>query len=233
MSLPMIRVLVVDDDDVQRALHSRYVEKLDGFQLVGEAASGRAALHRLAQGGVDLLLLDIQMPDMTGLEVLKRASVGGSKVDAIVVSSLRDMNHVSEAMRSGVAHYLLKPFTYSAFKVKLEEYASFLHTSQRQQAVVSQREVDQLFAARHPRHDAPLPKTLAAETLRQVADCLLRAREAMTAEEVGKLTGLARVSSRRYLEHLVEVGQVERRPTRTGQAGRPQLRYVWNGASSD
>ena len=146
----------------------------------------------------------------------------------IVVSSVREMDQVSEALLLGVVHYLLKPFTFSALRAKLEEYAAFRHATRATAEVVSQREVDALVGSLRvaPTH-APLPKTLAPETLREVADCLRDAGVLLSAEEVGLRVGLARVSARRYLDYLVEVGQAVRSPQRTGQAGRPLLQYGW------
>ena len=58
-------------------------------------------------------------------------------------------------------------------------------------------------------------------------DCLRASGTALTAEELGERVGLARVSARRYADYLVDVGQAVREPQRTGQAGRPLLRYRW------
>lgn len=227
----MIRVLVVDDEPESGGLNARMVEKVAGFTVVGVLTDGADALERLAHGGVDLMLLDLRMPGLSGLETLQHAAAAGTAVPTIVVSSVREMDQVSEALLLGVVHYLLKPFTFSALRAKLEEYAAFRHATRATAEVVSQREVDALVGSLRvaPTH-APLPKTLAPETLREVADCLRDAGVLLSAEEVGLRVGLARVSARRYLDYLVEVGQAVRSPQRTGHAGRPLLQYGWRAA---
>ena len=75
--------------------------------------------------------------------------------------------------------------------------------------------------------EVPLPKTLAPDTLREVANCLKGSTEPLSAEELGRRVALARVSARRYPDYLVERGQPVRTSQRSGHAGRPLLLYSW------
>ncbi|MFC4007839.1 response regulator [Nonomuraea purpurea] len=218
----MIRVLVVDDDFMVARIHSGYVSRVPGFSVVSMAHTGADALAAVAELRPDLVLLDIYLPDMSGIEVLK-ALTG---VDVLMISAARDVATVREAMRGGAVNYLIKPFTAAALTERLQQYAD---TRKRLTAIgpeARQDDLDRLFGT--PKTGAPMPKGLSAATCALVADTLREAGRDLSAAEAAELTGLSRVSARRYLEHLCAVGQAGLRP-RYGTAGRPEHRYRWLG----
>ncbi|MER6002089.1 MULTISPECIES: response regulator [Nonomuraea] len=217
-----IRVLVVDDDFMVARIHSGYVARVPGFRVVSVAHSGADALTAAAELRPDLVLLDIYLPDMSGLEVLKQLH----GVDVLMISAARDVPTVREAMRGGAVNYLIKPFTAAALTDRLQQYAD---TRRRLTAIgpeARQDDVDRLFGS--PKTSAPMPKGLSAATCELVADTLREAGRDLSATETAELTGLSRVSVRRYLEYLCVAGQAEFRP-RYGTAGRPEHRYRWLG----
>lgn len=234
MTAPL-RVLVVDDDFMVARVHRKFVERVPGFVVVGEARSGADALEAVREQRPDLVLLDIYLPDMTGLEVLRALRADADPVDVLVVSAARDLETVQQAYRGGAVQYLIKPFTADAMRERLTEFER-RHRSVQAAAggEVGQREVDALFGAGGPRRprDAELPKGLTVQTLRLVGGALKeRARSdqpSLSAAECAEEVGLARVSVRRYLEHLVAVGRAEV-SLKYGRAGRPERRYVWVG----
>ncbi|MFG6195782.1 response regulator [Nonomuraea sp. JJY05] len=217
-----IRVLVVDDDFMVARIHSGYVARVPGFRVVSVAHSGADALAAAAELRPDLVLLDIYLPDMSGLEVLKQLH----DVDVLMISAARDVPTVREAMRGGAVNYLIKPFTAASLTDRLQQYAD---TRRRLTAIgpeARQDDVDRLFGS--PKTSAPMPKGLSAATCELVAETLREAGRDLSAAETAELTGLSRVSVRRYLEYLCVAGQAEFRP-RYGTAGRPEHRYRWLG----
>ncbi|MET7333983.1 response regulator [Nonomuraea sp. NPDC005650] len=217
-----IRVLVVDDDFMVARIHSGYVARVPGFRVVSVVHSGADALAAAHELRPDLVLLDIYLPDMSGLEVLKQLH----NVDVLMISAARDVPTVREAMRGGAVNYLIKPFTAAALTDRLQQYAD---TRRRLTAIgpeARQDDVDRLFGS--PKTSAPMPKGLSAATCELVADTLREAGRDLSATETAELTGLSRVSVRRYLEYLCVAGQAEFRP-RYGTAGRPEHRYRWLG----
>jgi DNA-binding NtrC family response regulator len=103
----MARVLVVDDDD---ALREGLAEALSDLGHAPEqAADGRAALARLAQGGIDAVLLDLRMPGMDGMEVLRRLKAMGGAPPIAVLTAVPTTANTIEAMRLGAADHLAKP----------------------------------------------------------------------------------------------------------------------------
>ncbi|MFI6479606.1 response regulator [Nonomuraea sp. NPDC050663] len=218
----MIKVLVVDDDFMVARIHSGYVSRVPGFQVVATVHNAGDALAAVAEHRPDLVLLDIYLPDRSGLEVLK--DLHG--VDVLMVSAARDLPTVREAMRGGAVNYLIKPFTAAALAERLEQYAEARRQLANLGRVVGQDEVDRLFGA--AKTQAALPKGLSATTCALVVEALREAGADLSAAEAAELTGLSRVSARRYLEYLCEGGRAELRP-RYGTAGRPEHRYRWRG----
>jgi response regulator of citrate/malate metabolism len=233
-----LRVLVVDDDFMVARVHRRFVELVPGFEVVGEARSGEDALEAVRAHQPDLVLLDIYLPDMTGLDVLRTLRADGNPVDVLVISAARDLETVQEAFRGGAVQYLIKPFTAEVMRERLTEFQRrhrSVHAAASQAAgEVGQREVDALFrGARAGRpSDSDLPKGLTVQTLGLVSSALRDAAATesptLSAAECAETVGLARVSVRRYLEHLVGTSRAEV-TLRYGQAGRPERRYRWVG----
>ncbi|MQA62914.1 MAG: response regulator [Actinophytocola sp.] len=221
----MIRVLVVDDDFMVAKVHSGYVAKTPGFEVAGVANSGAEALRMVDELRPDLVLLDIYLPDVDGLTVLRRIRGSGADgTDVIVISAATDVETVRGAMRGGVLHYLIKPFTYSALYDQLRHFAT-LHAKLSGLSDAAQSDVDQVFGAR-PHGSSPLPKGLTTETAELVEGVLRSADGDLSAAECAERAQLARVSARRYLEHFVQTGRAEVR-LRYGGTGRPERRYRW------
>lgn len=227
------RVLVVDDDFSVAMLHRRFVEDHGGFEVVGVAHSGEDALHLVATTAPDLVLLDVFLPDLSGIEVLRqiRAMDGTAQVDVIAITAARELETVRAAMAGGVLHYLVKPFTAATLRERLNDYLRHFEEVRRSAsaATLDQDAVDRLLA--QPRTTAPLPKGLSRRTLDLVAGALDQLDGDASAAEVAGLVGVSRVSARRYLEHLVARGQADVVP-RYGGAGRPENRYRATGRPS-
>ncbi|GAB3666643.1 response regulator [Nocardioides korecus] len=223
-----VRVLVVEDEELAAQAHAAYVGRVAGFELAGVARSAAEAVRLLASGtGVDLVLLDMHLPDGHGLALLQRLRAAGHLVDVIAVTSARDADVVRRAVAQGVVLYLLKPFSFAAFRTKLEQYAAYRARLAGTATDVVQDDVDQLFGALRARGTgAGLPKGMSLDSLRQVTEALRAAPTGMSAKEVAEVIGVSRVTARRYLEHLADDGSVDRSP-RYGGTGRPEVAYLW------
>jgi response regulator of citrate/malate metabolism len=222
----VIRTLVVEDDPVAAAAHVAYVERVPGFAVAGCAATGAEALRLLAATPVDLVLLDVHLPDTTGLEVLRRMRAAGHTTDVIMVTRARDLAVVRAAIAFGATQYLVKPFTSGAVRTKLEGYRSYREPTG---PVVAQDDVDGLFTAlRSPVDAGGLPKGISRGSLDATSAALRAAGPDVgcTAVEVAGTIGASRVTARRYLEYLADTGLAVRH-ARYGTAGRPRTEYRW------
>jgi len=221
----LIRTLVVEDDFRIASIHRGFLERIGGFEVVGEARTAAAAIDLVERVRPDLLLLDIYLPDASGLDVLRRIRAPErAPVDVIAITAAKDVETLRAALQGGVVHYLVKPFEFNAFREKLESYAAMRARLARMRQV-DQEQVDQVVGALRSASVA-LPKGLSTATLDLVAGALREERRDLSAVEVAERTGLSRVTSRRYLDHLVRSGSVEL-TMRYGSAGRPEHRYRW------
>lgn len=226
------RVLVVDDDFMVAKLHSRYVSALDGFTVVGVAHTGAEALSAARRLRPDLVLLDIFLPDMDGIQVLRELRAAEERdgdtrsADALFITAARDAGVVRAALRAGALHYLIKPFHRSALQEQLQHVASLRNRldaldEARQEA--RQEDVDRIFGTRPP-GSRELPKGLAAHTADLVERVLRDHPAGLSASECAEAGTLSRVSARRYLEYFAETGRAEV-SLRYGGTGRPERRY--------
>ncbi|WP_455833985.1 response regulator [Pseudarthrobacter siccitolerans] len=231
-----IRVLVVEDEAIAAAAHAAYVGRLAGFELAGTAPDGQSALRLLSEfaaagNPVELVLLDMNLPDLHGLDIARRMRASGILADIVAITAVRELAIVRSAVAIGVVQYLIKPFTYATFADKLESYRQF-----RQQlagppggsgkAGASQTDVDQAFASLRSPSELPLPKGLSVSTLASVQEFMKEQQGAVSATEVMDALGMSRVTARRYLEYLADAGTVSR-TARYGTPGRPENEYRW------
>lgn len=103
-----VRVLLADDHTLVRAGIRALLESVDGVDVVAESGDGRECLELIAKHRPDVALLDIGMPGLSGLEVAKRVVQESPKTKVVILSMHADTTHVTQAMRAGVAGYLLK-----------------------------------------------------------------------------------------------------------------------------
>ncbi|CAL4859214.1 response regulator [Microbacterium sp. MM2322] len=227
-----IRVLVVDDDQGARALHSRFVDAAPGFTVAGAAGTGRDALAQSASG-VDLVLLDMRLPDISGVEVLHRLrTFGDAGPDVLVISSSQDQTTVRQALAARVVGYLVKPFTEAALRERLERYREErqARSDAGRERPLAQGEIDRLLATGGIRTvsssragSRALPKGLAATTLERVL-AALDAATGRSVVEVAAACEMSRATAHRYLTHLAGSGAIAV-SHRYGRRGRPEVLY--------
>lgn len=225
-----IRVLIVEDDFAVAALHRRFLATIDGFEVVGTELTAAAAAARIALGGVDLVLLDMFLPDASGLDLLRTVrSASVAPLDVIMVTAAPDPELVRQALELGVVDYLLKPFRPEDFTARMRRYAARrADTSSFDATDLTQAQIDSMQGRKVAGARAVLPKGLSENTARLVIEALRANSVPITAAALAEVLGMSRVSARRYLEHFALLEEVEV-TAKYGDVGRPQNLYRWTG----
>ena len=117
-----IRTLIIDDDVAVAGIHHGFLLARGGFDVVSLAHTGQQGLDLAAELRPELVLLDIHLPDMSGLDVLQQLRGRQQALDVLVITASRELETVRGAMAGGVLHYLVKPFTSQALNERLDEY---------------------------------------------------------------------------------------------------------------
>lgn len=221
----MIKVLIVDDDFMVAKVHAGFIQRTPGFTVVGAAHTGAQAIAETERLQPDLVLLDIHLPDINGLDLMQRLREVAPELDVLVISAAREVETVRKALRGGIVHYLIKPFSQADLQERLEHYRNAYQGLDSAKDVAEQSDVNRVFGL--DRAERPLPKGCSIETLRRVEATLNSAAGDLSAAEVAEELGTSRVSARRYLEYLHDEGALEVR-LRYG-VGRPERRYVLKG----
>ena len=104
----MIRLLIADDHAVVRTGLERLVATFDGIELVGSAADGRDAVEQCERMGPDVVLMDLEMPDLDGIEATRRIGAAQPDVAVVVLTSFSDREQILRALDAGAVGYLLK-----------------------------------------------------------------------------------------------------------------------------
>lgn len=244
MSRTLIPALVVDDDREVAGIHTGFLLAHGAFDVVGAAHTGAQALELADRLRPRLVLLDIHLPDMTGIDVLRALrNRPGEPLDVIAITAARELETVRAAVAGGVLHYLVKPFNAAVLNERLDSYVAYRQSLASHDAdggALDQGRIDQLLRATPSQGPALAalsdavpgattlvpPKGLSAPTLDAVVLDLRAHGGGTSASEVAERLGMARVSARRYLEFLVARKQARIVP-QYGSAGRPEKFYVW------
>lgn len=222
----VLHVLVVEDDAVAAEAHTAYVERVPGFAVAATMGTSQAALIALQERHVDVVLLDMNLPDRHGIELIRAMRAGGHRADVIAVTSARDLDVVRSAVSLGVVQYVLKPFVFATLRERLEAYRAYREQLVAADQIDTQAEVDQVLAGPRSGAETRLPKGMSTELLARVSRSLREAGDGRSARELGEAVGVSRVTARRYAEFLVESRLAGRRSRYAG-SGRPEVEYRW------
>lgn len=221
----MYQTVIVEDDPTISMLHRTFLSRDSRFILARAFPNGDAALTWLLHHPADLIILDVYMPKMTGLELLRSLRSAGIGIDAIMVTAANDSKTVDALLKLGVIDYLVKPFASSRFQQALDTFCQ--HREAVSHDSVSQQELDALFPSSPTPTTAALsvPKGLQARTLDRIRDCLRQIPQGgATCEKIAECSGFSTVTVRRYLSYLVDEGEaVSQMNYDTG--GRPCMLY--------
>lgn len=233
------RVLIVEDDPMVAMINEQYVQKDVNFCVVGSVRNGKDALDFLQKEKVDLVIMDVYMPIMNGVEVLKKIRQEKIKTDVIMVTAANDTQTLENTMNLGVVDYLIKPFALERFLVSLEKFLLKKSTLQ-DTNVLDQNSVDKIITNSVPLVKSnqnqnqkiiqplqiQLPKGIQQKTLELICN-FIESKSQNTyidGEQISKDVGLSSVTVRHYMNYLVQIKKVTQTINyKTG--GRPCILY--------
>lgn len=224
MSHRLLSTLIVDDDFMIAKLHGNFVDSQKGYKLAGTAHSFYEAIECMDKVQPDLILLDIYLPDRSGIELLHTIRTQNRRCDVIVITAAKELEIVENGFRFGIIDFLIKPFDLTQLQASLNKYIKFkcrLSVSSQ----IDQETVDDLKKLRISESGPAVnPKGIDTRTLEKIKNCMMNAKSSLSADQIAKLAGVSLSTTRTYLSHLVEE-RVLIEEQKYGTVGRPLRLY--------
>lgn len=229
----IIQVLLVEDDPMVREVNRQFIERVQGFKVIGMATNGIEGIEKVQALKPDLVFMDIFMPGLDGVATLRELRQQDSQVDVISVTAANDVPTIQAILHLGVFDYIMKPFTFERIEQTLKNYRQFKQTTNNSQDL-TQQQLDRLIrnecltepplTVRKNEILEDLPKGFNKSTLIKVLQFLKTQQDGASADEVATAIGVARVTARRYLDFM-EKQQLIKVEIRYGSIGRPTNQY--------
>lgn len=220
----MIRAIIVEDDPMVAEINKRYLSEFQDIEVIEIFKNGRDALGYLSKNPVDLIILDITMPVLDGLELAKIIRENRINSDIIVVTAANDIEHLDEMLRYGVIDYLIKPFDRNRFNKAINKFLKKANLFSRQNEL-RQEEIDSIFNTKN-QYDNELEKGIQAPTLEKIKNYIVSSgKTRFNCDFLAQELNLSKVTIRRYLNYLVEEDYlINTVDYETG--GRPSIIYI-------
>lgn len=221
----MIKVMIIEDDPMVRDINSRFLKRIDGFKLYKAVGNLTEAKQFIKSKKLDLILLDVFLPNENGIDFLKWLRSEEIKTDVILITADKTIERVQEAFRYGAVDYLIKPFNFERFKESLvqfkERYYEFKNIEE-----IEQSKLDKLMLNSEViQKEEGLAKGFNKYTYKSLWDEIEKINgEYFTSEDMSERIKVARVTVRRYLEYMEKEGHLEK-IVEYGKVGRPQHKF--------
>lgn len=227
--MDVMNVVIAEDDYRIAQIHEEYLSHVKGMKVVGKSLNAKETMELLDHHGqsVDLLLMDIYMPDQLGIDLLIEIREKHPAVDVILITAAKEKNYLNRALKLGVENYLIKPVTLEVFVKTIEKYKEnrrlFNSISE-----VDQEVVDHFFgqSAVKQQQRIDFPPGIDYLTLDKVSAVLKKEDGGLTADKVGEKMGASRTTARRYLEYMVSIKKASVEQV-YGVVGRPERHYFF------
>ncbi|WP_419180358.1 response regulator [Bacillus xiapuensis] len=225
MRLFPLKVILVEDDPMVREVHRQFIERIEGFSIIATASNGIEGIKLIKDSQPDLAIIDIYMPHVSGLEMVRELRSENVAIDVIAITAANDIETVHRVLQQGAIDYIMKPFTFERIKKSLVNYKVY-RSKLNGKGSMGQDELDQLLFLKNKEAEEmeSLPKGLNPNTLTKITTYLSQQKNPVSAEEVAEGIGIARVTARRYLDFLEKEGKVKIH-VHYGGVGRPVNRY--------
>lgn len=225
--MDLINVLIAEDDFRIAQIHEEYLNQINGMNVVGKSLNAKETMELLKSRPVDLLLMDIYMPDQLGIDLLGEIRQEYPVVDVILITAAKDKEYLKKALKFGVAFYLIKPVPMEVFIKAIEKYKESRHVLN-SVTEVNQNIIDYFFTVDNKgKQKVDFPSGIDYLTLEKVRNILRKGESGLTADNVSEMMGASRTTARRYLEYLVSINNAYVEQV-YGVVGRPERNYYYN-----
>lgn len=194
MTEPTIRVLVVDDHTIVRQGLRALLSGCEGIEVVGEAATGIEAIQEVEKRAPDVVLMDLVMPEMDGIEAINRITLEYPKIRILVITTFRSEDLVFPAIKAGAHGYLLK----DSGSGQVEEAIRDVHRGQPSLHPDIARMLMQEVRPKRPKSPAPDPLTP-----RELEVLSMLAR-GMSNKEIAEEFVIAEVTVRSHISRILD-----------------------------
>lgn len=223
-------VLIVEDDPMVSMINEQYVLKGADFTIAGTCRNGNEAIEFLKSHTTDLILLDVYMPYMDGINTLKKIREMKISSEVIMITAANDTTTIEQTMNLGVLDYLIKPFAYERFNVALEKF-KIKHNLLKGSQVLDQHSLDSLITANFQKEkkelNINLPKGIQRTTLNRIKIFFDQNQNWQSVDMISDALGISLVTARNYLNYLVSQ-KIVLEDINYSTGGRPSMLYKKN-----
>lgn len=221
------KVLIVEDDPMVAMINEQYVKQNKNFTVSSICRNGDEALSFLDDNSVDLIVLDVFMPVMDGVETLKTIRERKVSSEVIMVTAANDTQTLERTMHLGVLDYLIKPFTMERFSIALEKFMSQNKTL-KENTILDQKSIDLLMSSKQESkqflREAEYPKGINRKTLSTIMNFFDENTGWQTVDMIADKLKISIVTIRHYMNYLVEK-RIVMEDINYETGGRPSMLY--------
>jgi response regulator of citrate/malate metabolism len=218
------QVLIAEDDFRVAGIWKEFTEKDSNFTVVADVRNGEEALKILSKNRIDLIIMDVYMPEMDGYQLLLELRKKETPIDVIAVTAAKETQMIQRFFRLGVIDYIIKPCVYERYKKALDRFLQINNAFQGED--FEQQTLDSLILNESTSQSITrkLPKGMQQITMDRIISKFNENPFSQSAEELTKETGLSIATIQRYLRYLAKEKIIKKELT-YGTQGRPEHKY--------
>ncbi|WP_411842722.1 response regulator [Salinicoccus sp. HZC-1] len=220
-----MNILIVEDDFRIAEMYKEYLFQNTPINKIHTSLNASDCFKILEENDIDLMLVDIYLPDMSGDKLIEKTLKSYPYMNFIVITASQEGERVRRMMQLGVLYYLVKPVKLDKLSEVVNDY--LIRNKELSEAnEVDQEKIDFYFGRVNPVKEDELPKGIDPVTLKKIEDTFSIEKE-WTSAQLGDHLGTSRTTVRRYLEYLRKTGKLTVFQD-FGDKGRPEKRYKSN-----
>ncbi|AOR24334.1 response regulator [Clostridium taeniosporum] len=221
----MIKVLIVEDDPMVALINKTYLEKIQGIKIFGPAIYEKEIIDIIEKEEIDLILLDVFLPEKSGIEILKSLRSKKYIQDVIMITAANSVEELKMSYAYGVVDYLIKPFEFKRFEEAINKYKMKKNILSKK-VKVNQEQLDSIFV--NTANEVLLPKGLNKRTLDKIISFLKESdNKVWTLREISYELSISNVTIKKYMDYLESINSVWVEMN-MGNIGRPEMKYYIN-----